>query len=122
MNERTEEQTAPDSAPVPLATPHEQKNTLMGILCYVGPFVLIPYLVVKDDAFIAFHAKQGTVLLAIEVGAWVAGLILWPLALLVMLAQLGAIVLSLIGIVHVLQHRERELPLVGQFSKYVPAR
>lgn len=32
---------------------------LWGFVCYLGPFVAVPYFLKRDDPFIGFHARQG---------------------------------------------------------------
>jgi hypothetical protein len=44
-----------------------QDNKLMGILAYIGPLIIVSYLVAKDDPFVKFHIKQGLVLFVIEI-------------------------------------------------------
>jgi len=95
-----------------------EKNTLMGILSYIGPLVIVSYLSAKDDPFVKFHIKQGLVLLVIEVAAWVIGMMVWPLMLLLNLVNIAAFVLSIVGIINVVKGLEKELPLVGKYSKY----
>lgn len=97
------------------------KNMLMGILSYIGPLIIIPYIVAKDDPFVKFHIKQGLVLFVIEAAVWVLSMVLaWQLAILINLVNLVTIVLSIIGIVNVVQGKEKELPFVGTFSRYFP--
>ena len=45
----------------------QEDSNLIGILSYFGLLFLIPMLVVKDDSFVQFHAKQGLVLFLFEV-------------------------------------------------------
>jgi uncharacterized membrane protein len=54
----------------------------------------------------------------IEIGVWIITMFLSPFAILANLINLGAFVLSIIGIINVVQGKEKELPLVGGFSKY----
>ena len=42
------------------------RNKGMGMLCYIGPFFLIPLLTRKNSPFIRFHANQGLVLFLME--------------------------------------------------------
>ena len=91
------------------------KNVPMGVLAYLGPLVIISYLVAKDDAFVKFHIKQGLVLFVIEIIIWVIGLFIW---MLVPLLQLAVLVLAILGIVNVVQGTKKPLPLVGMYSKY----
>jgi len=44
----------------------KQESNLIAILSYFGLLFLIPMLVVKDDPFVQFHAKQGLVLFVFE--------------------------------------------------------
>lgn len=96
----------------------EKKDTLMGILYYVGFFVLVPLFTVKDDPFVSFHIKQGLVLLIIEFVLWVfASLFLWHIWFLYQLLNLAVFVFSVIGIINVLQGKEEELPFIGPLAK-----
>lgn len=96
-----------------------QKNTVMGVLSYLGPLVIVSYATTKDDPFVKYHIKQGFVLLIIEAAAWVLGMMMWQLSPLVSLVDIGALVLSIIGIVNVVQGQQKELPLVGKFSSHI---
>ena len=97
-----------------------QNRMIMGILAYIGFLVLIPFFVSKNDPTVKFHVKQGLVLLVIEVVVWIIGMMFWsyfinsPMQLL----NIVVLVLSILGIVNVVQGKEKMLPLVGQFSKY----
>lgn len=95
----------------------QDNKTLMAILSYIGPLVIVSYLTSKDEPFVKFHIKQGLVLFAIEVVLWVLSMpfyiMLWFLMPLINLALL---VLSIIGIVNASQGKQKELPLVGQFG------
>ena len=110
--------------PTPNAAPNSSevmhKNTLMAILAYIGPLVIVSYLVAKDDPFVKFHIKQGLVLIVIEIATDVVGMMIWQLWPLLQLVNLAVLVLAIIGIVAAAQSKEKELPLVGQFSSYFP--
>lgn len=93
-------------------------RTIMGILAYVGPLVIVSYLVAKDDPFVKFHIKQGLVLLVIEVAVWFLGMIFWPLWMLFSLVNLVTFIFSIVGIVNVAQGKEKNLPIVGDYAKY----
>ena len=95
-----------------------QKNTLMAVLAYLGILVVIPFLMTKDDPFVKFHIKQGLVLLVLEAALWVLGSMSWSFMIFIPLVNLAIFVLAIIGIVNAVQGKEKELPLVGQFSKY----
>lgn len=94
----------------------------MGVLCYLGPLVFIPFFVAKDDPFVKFHIKQGLVVFVIELVAYLLPMLLWIyfLSMLMNLIMLAALILSVIGIINVVQGKETELPLVGSFGKHFP--
>ena len=97
---------------------HDNK-TAMGILSYLGPLVIISYLTSKDDPFVKFHIKQGLVLLVIDVIIWALGpMFFWSLWGIVQLIHLALFVLIVIGIINVIHKKQKELPVVGGFSKY----
>ena len=95
-----------------------QKNTLMGILAYLGPLVIISYPMSKDDPFVKFHIKQGLVLLVISVVLWLLESMTWRYLMIFNFVQLAIFILSVIGIVNVVQKKEKGLPLVGSFASY----
>jgi uncharacterized membrane protein len=94
-------------------------NTLMGVLSYLGILVIIPLLVAKDDPFVKFHAKQGLVLLGIEIVVWVVFSFVWVMWLLGNLINLGVLVLAILGIVNAVRGEQKELPLVGSLAHYL---
>ena len=96
-----------------------ENQTLMGVLAYLGPLVIIPFLSAKDDSFVKFHIKQGLVLLVIEIALWLAMSIFWPLRPIFGILQLGVLVLIIIGIINVVQKKEKNLPIVGSFVNKV---
>lgn len=106
-----------NNTPTPVVTPAQNK-TLMGVLCYLGILLIIPYLMAKEDPFVKYHLKQGLVLVIIEAAVWVMSMMfMWHMYALFSLIQLATLVLSIIGIINVVQGHEKELPLVGQFAK-----
>lgn len=102
-------------------TSHDQ-NKLMAVLAYIGPLVLVSYFTAKDNQFVKFHIKQGLVLFAVEVIMWVLGsmMMFYSLWMIFNLVNLALFVLSIIGIVNAVNGKEKELPVVGQFSKHFP--
>lgn len=112
-------QGAPQVPQTPPSTPQGDNTLLMGILAYLFILVLIPLLVAKDNAFVQFHVRQGLVLTIIEVIVMLAVSmvpLLFPIAQIV---NLGLLVLAILGIVNVVQKKEVELPLVGQYAKHI---
>lgn len=100
----------------------EQKvdnTTLMAVLAYIGPLVVIPYMTAKENSFVKFHIKQGLVLLIIEIFFWFVSVIALPLIMFLWIFQLAILGLSIMGIINAVNHKEVELPVVGSFSKYI---
>jgi len=54
----------------------------------------------------------------IEIVIWAVGMTVWVMLPLIYLLNLAVIVLSIIGIVNVVNKQEKELPLVGQLAKH----
>ncbi len=111
-----------DIEPVVEHKPHHSdtdKSLFMGILAYLGVLVIIPLLTSKDNPFVKFHIKQGLVLVVCEAILWVASKLAGPLVPLVGLLQLGVFILAIIGIINVVQKKQKELPLVGKYAKSI---
>lgn len=100
----------------PVAQNTGGNRTIMGVLSYLGPLVIVSYLVSKDDPFVKFHIKQGLVIFGIEVIVWALGSMMWSFMMLLNIVNLGTFILSIIGIINVVQSKEKELPLVGSFA------
>lgn len=122
-NDTSESSTATDTTHESVSIDHA---ALMGILCYLGPLVLVPYFTSKENAFVRYHIKQGLVLLGLMVASYILGLLVttlflmmafvWPL---LMLLNLALIVLMVIGIINVVQKVEKPLPIVGHLVKHI---
>ncbi|MFH1292471.1 MAG: hypothetical protein ABIH87_04740 [bacterium] len=95
------------------ASENNKENTLMGVIAYVVFFV--PLLTdAKDDPFVKYHVKQGLLLFLIAVGAVVLTPILF---MIVWLIHLAVLVLAIMGIVNVLNHKKEPVPFIGQFAE-----
>lgn len=96
------------------------QGTLFGVLSYLGPLVIISFLMAKDNSFVKFHIKQGAVLFVIEIIIWIISSMFWlyQFWMILNLVNLFVLVLSIVGIINVVQHKEKELPLIGQFGRY----
>ena len=92
-------------------------DMLMGILSYLGILVLIPFLVKDQTPFVRSHAVRGMNLFLLEIIAWVAvGIFSWvPVlnSILSAIVGLASFVLSLIGIINVANHDDKDLPFIG---------
>lgn len=123
MSEEQKQESAQGAPQTEAAKPDAgpQKNILMAILSYIGPLVIVSYLTSKDDPFVKFHIKQGLVLFVIEVGVWfLTSMMFYQFWMILNIINLGTLILSIVGIVNAAQGHEKELPLVGQFSKHFP--
>ena len=121
-NQNTTANSTPAAAPAASTTPADatpKKSTGMAMLAYVGPLVILSYIMAKDDTFTKFHIKQGLVLLVIEVAVWVLGMAMFfPLWVLLRLVNLATLILAIVGIINASKGREQKLPLVGDFAKH----
>jgi uncharacterized membrane protein len=121
----TAPEVTPAAAPVtPAATPDTtpvDNTMIMGILCYLGVLVIIPYLMAKDNAFVKFHIKQGVVLAGLWIILYVARemFIPWRYWEIVGFINLGLVILSIIGIVFVVQKKQTALPIIGSLADSV---
>lgn len=95
-------------------------QTLMGVLAYLGILILVPYFMAKGNPFVKFHIKQGLVLVVAELIIWVLRSMFWSYSMfsLMQLLNLAVVVFVIIGIMNVVQGKEKELPLIGYFSRY----
>lgn len=92
---------------------------IMALISYIGFLCLIPILTKEKDEFVRFHAKQGLVLLIVELAGWIVlGLIPLLFALYYIL-EIVCLVLSIIGIMNVLNKQKKEIPVIGQFASKI---
>jgi uncharacterized membrane protein len=118
-------------------TPEEKKmdeGRVMGVLSYLSVLCLIPLLFTKkDNDFVYSHAKQGLVLFCLEsmvyvISRIVAGIgiqisfnvgggTISILSLIFNLINIGLLVLSILGIINVMQNKKKELPWIGKFAR-----
>ena len=105
---------AEEETKTPAPSSSGQKNIGMGVLCYLGILVLIPFLTdAKNEPFVKFHIKQGLVLLIAEV---IVGVISW-IPFVGWILGLFVFVLWIIGIVNVASGKETPLPVIGQLGE-----
>ncbi len=96
-----------------------KKNVLMAALSYVGPLVILSFLVAKDEPFAKFHIKQGLVLFSLEIIIWiVCSMLSYQLWMIYGILKLVTLILSIIGIVNAVQKKEKALPVIGKFSSH----
>ena len=88
-----------------------EENKVLALLSYLGILVLVPLLGKKDSPFVQFHAKQGLIILIGWVLSW------FPV--LGWLVGLVAFVLSVMGILNVINGEKVKLPIVGDLAEKV---
>lgn len=112
------EEKAPDIQMEPKTS---EKNTLMAILSYLGPLVIVSYIAAKDEPFVKFHIRQGLILLILWVAVWFASSTFWWFGLWMIwnLVRFALFVFAVIGIVNAVQGKEKGLPLIGSFARYL---
>ncbi|MDD4351950.1 MAG: hypothetical protein PHU71_03130 [Candidatus Gracilibacteria bacterium] len=102
-----------------------QQNTMFAILAYISFLCFIPLFTKKDSAFARFHAKQGFVLFFISLVFVVMMTVLktispWTLwrvwNLISNIGWIAILVMSAIGVMHVLQKHSKELPFIGHLA------
>jgi uncharacterized membrane protein len=84
---------------------------MLAALSYVWVLCLIPFLFARKNAYVQFHARQGMVLLVLE-------LLLWWFPLLIVLFG----IISIIGFVRALQGTRWEIPVVKTILEYITNR
>lgn len=92
----------------------EHKN--LAILCYLGIFMLIPFLTKPNSGFIKYHSNQGLLLLILSIVSsfitiipilgWILGLI----------GLIVSFVFFIMGIINVVKGRVKPLPLIGKYK------
>lgn len=91
-------------------------NKLMGILCYIGILVIIPWLVKRDSKFVQFHANQGILLLILWIAVgfiWLIPVVKWIVCIVTALALCACIVFGIMGVV---KGKAKQLPLIGKIQ------
>jgi len=95
----------------------KEKINVMAIFSYLGILVLVPLLTEKKDEFVRFHAKQGLVLLIAEIATMMAGWIPFVGWTISTIGGILGLVLSIIGIMNVVNCKKDPLPVLGQLGE-----
>lgn len=95
--------------------------------CAILSYLLIGiiwYLVdqnMKKSSFAQFHARQGLAVFICAMIIWAASLVLWIIpilgTLIILIAQIGLLVLIILGIVNAAQDKKTPLPIIGDLGK-----
>jgi len=92
---------------------------LMGIISYLWILCIIPLLVMRKDAFVHFHARQGLVLFLSSIAVFVLSVLsaIAPIiGILSFLLLLVLFVFGVAGIVIVILGRQWKMPLLGEWA------
>lgn len=119
--EAKKDEPDPAGAAVAMATPKfasteiREQDKLQLVLAYLGLLSLIPYLTVKDSAYVRFHARQGLALAILGIACW--GIFLIPfVGVLGGLALVGVLVLSVLGIVKAFEGARWRMPIAADVA------
>ena len=86
-----------------------ENNKIIAALGYVWILCLIPLFLKRNSKFAQFHAKQGVLLLIVEIVAFVIPVIGWLLYMI-------ALAYALIGIKSALEGKYWEMPILGKHA------
>ncbi|MDD5528075.1 MAG: hypothetical protein PHO56_03840 [Patescibacteria group bacterium] len=92
-----------------------QENKYTALFSYIYILFLIPLLAKRDSKFCQFHAKQGLVLFVVDI---IASLFMW-IPLIGQLLMLALAIVSIIGIVKVLNGEYWKIPFVYDWSEKI---
>lgn len=109
--------TPKEAAAAPQTTTAATENhTLLAILAYIGPLIVISYYLGKEVPFVKFHIKQGLLLIIGEVATWMVAMMIWPLFPITQIINIFLFVLAVTGIIRAARGEMRELPLIGHWA------
>lgn len=108
----------PAPAPEQTSSQSGDNSKLAAVLSYIGPLVIVSYIIGKENPFAKFHIRQGLVLFVAEVALWILGMVLFMLWPLIYIANLVLFVLAIIGIINAVHGKEKELPITGKYAKH----
>lgn len=122
----------PQEAPTGSAAGTMQHDAAMVFLSYFGIFALIPYLTVKDDDYVRWHAKQGLTYTVLFVALVVVlsiltvifgfipvigGVVSALLGIVLSLGSLACFVIWIIALVKAFGGERWKIPLVGDLAE-----
>lgn len=94
----------------------KEEHKIMGILCYLGFLVLIPYFTEKESKWVKYHALRGMNLLIIELIGVLLGMIPIIGSIASFIIGIYTFVISIMGIIQVCNCEVKELPLLDRFQ------
>jgi len=113
----------PNMAREPAPSSGKSDNTVMLVLSYLWILCLVPFFVEKEDREVAWHARNGIVITAAEIIAWVAVSILSAIpfiniigCFLFLALWIGALVLRIMAIVKATKGERFLIPGVSEYA------
>ena len=94
-------------------------ENIYAIFSYLSVLCLIPILMKKDDEFVKFHSRQGLMLFTVEIGFMIINIIPVLGQLLNLFGMLACGIISIIGIVQVLQGNKWKIPVIGDWAEKI---
>jgi len=117
MTDQTDATAAPASKEV-------EDGKAFAILSYALSFISIPFflvpLIMRNNSFALFHAKQCLMIWLAGIAVGVVGGILTVVCIGVILLLVGGIfllVLNVMGLLNAIQGQTKPLPLIGQYAE-----
>lgn len=92
-----------------------QDNKYVALFSYIYILFLVPLLAKRDSKFCQFHAKQGLVLFVVDI---VASLLVW-IPVIGQLLALALAIVSVIGIIKVLNGEYWKIPFIYDWSEKI---
>jgi uncharacterized membrane protein len=96
--------------------PGSSDSNLMAALSYVWVLSVVMLVIKKDDEFVKFHAKQGTVLFLVSVVAWLLSMVLFFLG---PLLSVAIAIVCIIGFIKALSGERYKLPVIGDLAEKI---
>lgn len=90
-----------------------EANKLFAALSYAWLFCLIPLIFKRDSKFAQFHAKQGFILLVVELAL---GIVMW-IPLIGQVAFLIVLIMSIVGFIKAYNGERYQMPFIYQWSQ-----
>jgi len=110
----------------------ESDTKIFAALSYLSILFIIPWVIKRDDNYVAFHIKQGLTLFVVEIVVW---FVLYMLeSLLLTLFSFGAVsiisflyklvwlffaAISIAGVYFAAKGEKRKIPVLWELSKYI---
>ncbi len=96
-----------------------QEDKIWAALSYLWILALVALLLKRQSGYVQFHAKQGVVLLIVEVILWLVGMVPVLGWLVTFVGHIVVAVLAVLGIVAALVGRYWEMPFLGEYAKKI---